>query len=110
VRKHMHQRQGEVPSTTGVRMLRRPTRAMAALSALVTLMSPVTLRADVEDCRDAIQSFKSARSDIASALQSYVSCVSGSDGHDDCSSEFGTLNSAQDDFESAVSSYEGECS
>lgn len=110
MRKHLHQREGEVPSAAGMRMLRQSARAMAALSTIVALTSPATLRADVEDCRNAIQTFKSARSDIASALQSYVSCVSGSDGHDDCSSEFGTLTSAQDDFETAVSSYEGECS
>lgn len=79
------------------------------MGIVVALASPGALRADVEDCRDAISSFKSARSDIAGALQAYVACVSSSNGHDDCSSEFDTLRSAQDDFESAVSNYDSNC-
>lgn len=75
-----------------------------------TVLWPATIRADVEECREAIRSFKSARSDIADSLRRYANCVSGSDGHDDCSSEFNSLRSAQDDFEEAVSSYESECS
>jgi hypothetical protein len=67
-----------------------------------TLASPT-------ECQEAISDFESARSDISTALQSYVNCVSSSDGHDDCSSEFETLKSAQDDFEDAVSRYESEC-
>jgi hypothetical protein len=66
--------------------------------------------ADTQECRAAIESFDSARSDIADAIKSYADCVAGSDGHDDCSSEFETLKSAQDDLESAVSEYEGNCS
>jgi hypothetical protein len=62
-----------------------------------------------DGCRDAVDKFKSARGDVADALRSYASCVSGSDGHEDCSTEFSSLNSEHDDFESAVSEYESEC-
>jgi hypothetical protein len=61
------------------------------------------------ECQEAISDFKSARSDISTALQTYASCVSSADGHDDCSSEFETLKSAQDELEDAVSKYETEC-
>jgi hypothetical protein len=66
-------------------------------------------RADTAACKDAIDQYNSARSDIADTLKRYASCVASSDGHDDCSSEFRRLKSAQDDFESAVSEYESEC-
>jgi hypothetical protein len=65
--------------------------------------------ADPEECRDAIDQYKSARADVADAVRKYASCVADDDGHDDCSSEFRKLRSAQDDFESAVSEYEKEC-
>lgn len=107
VREQLHQRQGQVPSAAGVRMLRR---ICGAIAVAALLLEPSSIRADVDDCREAIRALKSARSDIASAFKTYGSCVANSDGHDDCSSEFGSLRSAQDDFESAVSSYEGECS
>lgn len=74
--------------------------AAAALSVSLVLFC-ATAGADPEACQEAINQFKSARSDIASDLSSYASCVSDSDGHDDCSSEFSTLQLAQDDFESA---------
>jgi hypothetical protein len=61
------------------------------------------------ECQEAVAEYKSAKGDIATALQTYVSCLSGNDGHDDCSSEFENLKSAQGDFEDAVSKYESEC-
>jgi hypothetical protein len=61
------------------------------------------------ECQDAITEYKSAMSDISTALQAYTACLSTSNGHDDCSSEFETLRSAQDDLESAVCEYESEC-
>jgi hypothetical protein len=61
------------------------------------------------ECQEAISAYKSARSEILTALQSYANCVSNSDGHDDCSSEFEQLKSAQDSLEDAVSNYETEC-
>ena len=66
--------------------------------------------ADPEECREAIDRYNSAISDVSAALRRYASCVSDSRGHDDCSSEFHRLRSAQDDFESAVSEYQSECS
>ena len=66
--------------------------------------------ADPEECREAIDRYNSAISDVSTALRRYASCVSDSRGHDDCSIEFHHLRSAQDDFESAVSDYQSECS
>jgi len=65
--------------------------------------------ADPESCRDALDQYKSAKSDVGGALIDYTNCIRSTDGHDDCSGEFSTLHSAQDDFESAVSEYESEC-
>jgi len=67
-------------------------------------------RSDTDECRDALDHYNSARSDVSSALRQYGRCVSDSKGHDDCSVEFSTLHSAQDDFESAVSEYQDKCS
>lgn len=82
----------------------RPT---IIISLICLLATPV--RAGVNDCREAISNFRSARSDVADAVRRYASCIAGSDGHDDCSSEFSSLRSAQDDFESATASYESDC-
>jgi hypothetical protein len=67
-------------------------------------------RSDTDECREALDHYNSARSDVSSALRQYERCVSDSKGHDDCASEFSTLHSAQDDFESAVSEYQSNCS
>jgi hypothetical protein len=83
----------------------------AAIAWGITLLAicATSTNADPESCRDATDQYSSAKSDVASALRAYASCIGGSDGHDDCSSEFSTLQSAQSDFESAVSDYESEC-
>ena len=86
--------------------IRRTIEAAVLASALVLAASAT---ADPEACRDAIDQFKSARSDVGDGIRSFAACISSSDGHDDCSSEFSTLQSAHDDFESAVSEYESEC-
>jgi hypothetical protein len=67
-------------------------------------------RSDTDECRDALDHYNAARSDVSSALRRYGGCVSDSKGHDDCATEFSTLRSAQDDFESAVSEYQDSCS
>jgi hypothetical protein len=67
-------------------------------------------RSDTDECRDALDHYGAAKSDVTSALRHYRRCVSDSKGHDDCASEFSTLRSAQDDFESAVSEYQDKCS
>src|SRR5580658_1655592 len=54
-------------------------------------------RSDTDECRDALDHYNAARSDVSSALRHYGRCVSDSKGHDDCASEFSTLHSAQDD-------------
>ena len=61
------------------------------------------------DCRNAIDAYNDAVSEIDSRLRRYVNCISSSDGSDDCSTEFRRLRSAQSDFESAVSDYQREC-
>jgi len=67
-------------------------------------------RSDTDECRDALDHYNSALSDVSSALRQYGRCVSDSKGHEDCATEFSTLHSAQDDFESAVAEYQSNCS
>src|SRR5262245_41609148 len=83
----------------------------ATIVCLLTLIlsSAAMAQRDRAACRDAIDRYNSAVSDISSYLRRYASCVSGSQGRDDCSSEFRRLRSAQDDFESAVSAYRNDC-
>jgi hypothetical protein len=50
----------------------------ATLATLVIAI-PFAIKADVEDCREAIRAFKSAGSDIADAFRTYGQCVSNSD-------------------------------
>jgi hypothetical protein len=83
--------------------------AATILCAASAVCMPLAALATPTECQDAISEYKSAKSDIATALQSYANCVSSSDGHDDCSTEFEQLKSAQDDLEGAVSNYESEC-
>jgi hypothetical protein len=83
--------------------------AIVLCGAIVALSFKPVAMASPTECQDAISNFKSARSDISTALQLYANCVSSSDGHDDCSSEFETLKSAQDDLDDAVSEYESDC-
>jgi hypothetical protein len=79
------------------------------LGVLLTLTLVSAVRADPEECREAINQYNTAKSDVSDALRAYANCVSDSQGHDDCSSEFSTLQSAHSDFESAVSAYESDC-
>jgi hypothetical protein len=83
---------------------------VCAASLLVTFFVQFQVAsASPEECREAIDRYNSAKSDVAYAISTYARCVSGSDGHDDCSTEFESLRSQQDEFESAVSDYESEC-
>lgn len=84
---------------------------LATITCGITLLigSVAGTNADPDSCRDAAGQFKSAQSDVETAISTYASCVSDSDGHDDCSSEASTVQSDQSDFESAVSEYESEC-
>jgi hypothetical protein len=76
---------------------------------VLMLISGPTAKAGPNECRDAVNSYNSALSDVSDALKRYANCISDSQGHDDCSTEFSSLRSDQDDFESAVSAYESEC-
>ena len=91
-------------------MARRALRSWVVAATLALLLSGSPLRADPEECQNAIQSYNSALDDLTTALRSYTTCVDDSQGHDDCSIEFSRVRSVQDDFESAVSSYESDCS
>jgi len=82
-------------------------RSMVLLVSLALACSQA--RADPQACREAVKAYNSARHDVSEAVRSYVSCLSGSRGHDDCSSEFSRLQTAQIDFETAVSGYEQDC-
>jgi hypothetical protein len=80
------------------------------LAGIFVALAPVGVAvADPEDCENAIEQYKSVRSDLHDSLNRYISCLADDDGHDDCSSEFGNVRSNQDDFESSVSDYESEC-
>ena len=85
-------------------------RATAMVCGIFLALCGSAARSDTDECRDALDHYNSARSDVSSALRHYGQCVSDSKGQDDCSSEFSTLHSAQDDFESAVSEYQDKCS
>jgi hypothetical protein len=85
-------------------------RATAIACGIFLALCGSVARSDTDECRDALDHYNSAKSDVSSALRHYRQCVSDSKGHDDCSSEFSTLHSAQDDFESAVSEYQDKCS
>ena len=82
----------------------------AAACGIVLALGGNAARSGTDECRDALDHYNAARSDVSSALRQYGRCVSDSKGHDDCASEFSTLHSAQDDFESAVSEYQDKCS
>jgi hypothetical protein len=83
---------------------------VAIMCGIMFLLIPTaSTNADPERCQDALNQYRSTKSDVRDALRNYTNCIDGSDGHDDCSSEFSTLQSAQDDFETAVSEYESEC-
>lgn len=88
--------------------MRIPAAVMAC--GIFLVLCGGAARSDTDECRDALDHYNAAKSDVSSALRHYRQCVSDSKGHDDCSSEFSTLHSAQDDFESAVSEYQDKCS
>ena len=85
-------------------------RATVMACGIFLVLCGGAARSDTDECRDALDHYNSAKSDVSSALRHYGRCITDSKGHDDCSSEFSTLHSAQDDFESAVSEYQDKCS
>jgi len=83
---------------------------VTACGLVLVFVGLSNVAADPESCREAIERYNSAKSDVLDALRLYTNCVRDSAGKDDCSSEFDQLSSEQDDFESAVSAYNSECS
>ena len=79
------------------------------LAICFSISAPQAASAGPDECREAAEQYKSAVSEVASALTQYATCVTSSDGTDDCSSEFASLSSAHDDFETAASNYVNEC-
>lgn len=76
-------------------------RALVPIFALAMGLigaSTMPTNADPEECREAIDQYKSAADEVRDALQQYASCIADSQGHDDCSSEFSNLQSAQGDL------------
>jgi len=88
----------------------RSAHLYAVICGLALAIASSVAAADPSECREAINAYDSARSDVSDALRAYAHCIADSQGHDDCSSEFSRLHSAHDDFESAVSQYETACS
>ena|SRR5690242_14840585 len=86
-----------------------PSFQFAFLSIALIRMVVSVASAGPSECREAVDRYNEATSEVADALRAYSRCVSDSRGHDDCSSEFSRLRSAQDDFETAVSDDESEC-
>ena len=78
------------------------------LVAAFSIATSQAASAGPDECREAAEQYKSAVSEVASALSQYATCVTSSDGTDDCSSEFSSLKSAHDDFETAASRYVSE--
>ena len=97
------------PGNTAYLSLTDHANFRAVLIAAALCMTPPMARADPAECREAVDRYNEATSEVADALRAYSRCVSDSRGHDDCSSEFSRLRSAQDDFETAVSDFESEC-
>ncbi len=82
---------------------------LVLLMIAAMLMLPTDVRADPDECQEALTSYKTAIGDVSDNLSLYSRCISDSAGHDGCSLEFGNLRSAQDDFETAVAAYESDC-
>ena len=79
------------------------------LAAAFSIATSQAASAGPDECREAAEQYKSAVSDVTSALTEYATCVTSSDGTDDCSSEFSSLSSAHNDFQTAASHYVSEC-
>jgi hypothetical protein len=88
--------------------MRHHVRGLIYVLAVVAFPVRIAV-AGPDECRDAMERYVTAVSDLNYALRGYASCVAESRGHDRCSLEFSRLRSAQDDFDAAVSNYIGEC-
>lgn len=79
------------------------------IAVTILALSVSASRSASEDCREAIEKYNRAISELSFSIRRYADCVSSSRGRDDCSSEFSSLQSDQDDFETAVRRYRREC-
>jgi hypothetical protein len=86
----------------------RVFKAFLCGAAFATIAETAAV-AGPDECREAVDQYNNALSELRDAVRAYTTCIADSRGHDDCSSEFSALQSAQDDFESAVSEYQSEC-
>jgi hypothetical protein len=67
-------------------MIPRLRIALVAIAVICMVVS--VARADPAECREAVDRYNEATSEVADALRAYSRCVSDRRGHDDCSSEF----------------------
>jgi hypothetical protein len=79
------------------------------LGLSMPLISTDGVRADPEECRDAVHKFQTATTAVDAALSVYGACVGYSHGRDECSNAFYSLQSAQQNFEYAVWDYKDDC-
>lgn len=86
----------------------RPFVLRLSLFVLISFAGPPAF-AGPDECKEAVDKYNTAISEIEGYLRRYTNCVAGSQGRDDCSFEFRRLKSSQDDFETAVSEYSSEC-
>ena len=76
--------------------VRKYSPFVAAFAFVLTICASAT--ADPEGCHEAVDQFKSARSEVADGIRAFASCISSSDGH---FKRILRLRSAEDDFESS---------
>jgi hypothetical protein len=82
---------------------------IAALGLSLPLISTQDVRADPEECLDAVHKYQTATTAVDAALSVYGACVGSSRGRDECWNAFYSLQSAQQNFEYAVWDYKDDC-
>jgi hypothetical protein len=80
-----------------------------ALGLSMPLVGAHAVRADPDECREAVHKYRSAENAVNAALPVYGDCVANSGGRDECENEFSTLQSAQENFEFAASNFKDDC-
>ena len=103
-------------SAKSIRYESRDIKASSSVIAMRTVFiglavfaSTSASQAQASDCKDAVENYNSALSDVTYTLRRYARCISASAGQDDCSSEFRRLKNAQSDLESAVNEIGSYC-
>ncbi|MFC0588291.1 hypothetical protein ACFFF7_02580 [Novosphingobium aquiterrae] len=80
-----------------------------AIAIMVLIVALAPAQAKATECKDAVESYNSALSEVSYTLKRYANCVSASAGQDDCSTEFRRLKYAQANLESAVMEISSYC-